>query len=121
MFDFGHIMHGPFIVIFGGRDPNYTYVYLDSIYILDLRRNCGWIESPLKCPRGMRCNAVLDANQRVHLRNATLAPQGLGVEHWTIDLIHIIPELLDLEVTCNDAFVASESAQSAGNDTQTQL
>ena len=64
----GYIQHGPFIVTFGGlarvRDIPHS---IDDIYILDLRKNCGWIQSPIKCPKRGEYRAVLDETQRVHL------------------------------------------------------
>ena len=92
MVAFGFIHHGPFIVTFGGatQDSDSKQVSrTNSIYILDLRRNCGWIESPMKCPPRLthRYDAVLDESNRVHLN-----------ERYWIDLKDILPQI------CNDPF-----------------
>ena len=82
VYDCGHIQHGPFIVTFGGATKPGG---IDDIYILDLRKNCGWIKSPIKCPKKGRYLAALDERQRVHL---------LAVwedKHYCIELSHIIP------------------------------
>ena len=94
LYGFGHIQHEQFIVIFGGsefdsirgkpRGPR-----CDDIYILDLTKKCGWVQSPIRCPRQMQCSAVLDANLMVHLKDYEDADG-----HWKMDLNDIIPELM---------------------------
>lgn len=76
---FGYIQHGPFIVTFGGRFDDRFYsnrrgrytALTDGIYILDLRKDCGWIRSPIKCPQKAEYCAVLDRAQRIHLQSRT--------------------------------------------------
>ena len=92
MREFGYIHYGHFIVTFGGKIPDrrpsskgwrvYKREYTDKIYILDLRRDCGWTESPVKCPRKSTYSAALDKSQRIHL----------NTRYW-IDLKEIIPEM----------------------------
>ena len=72
--DFGYIQHGPFIVTFGGTVVNEDgivngrkFTSSDDIFILDLRKNCGWIKSPIKCMQKGVCYAALDNNDRVHV------------------------------------------------------
>ena len=69
MLKFGYIQQGPFIVRFGGTivNPDNTRTDIDSIFILDLGKDRGWIESTFKCPGKGTCNAVLDDCERVHL------------------------------------------------------
>ena len=69
MVEFGYIQHGPVIVTFGGTivNPDNTRTAIDSIFILDLGKDRGWIESTFKCPGKGKCNATLDDCGRVHL------------------------------------------------------
>ena len=90
---FGYIQHGPFIVTFGGHGEMLNarsrhvidYGKLDKIYILDLRDNRGWTESPIKCPMKTEYHAVLDDLQRVHL-----FPLNYRLQ-FCIDLQDLIP------------------------------
>ena len=87
MHGFGYIYYGPYIVTFGGKISGtplnvYKPEFTDSIYILDLRRNCGWTESPIKCPKKSGFHATLDESQRIHLNQ----------RYW-IDLKEIIPQM----------------------------
>ena len=82
---FAHVQYGPFILTFGGFASNAFWT--DDIYILDLRKKSGWIQSPIKCV-GKNCyNAVLVDAERVHLFDRS--PQAT---HYWIDLKEIIPE-----------------------------
>ena len=86
---FGYIQHGPFIVTFGGvlvdpEDPG-NYTDADSISILDLRKNCGWIQSPIKCPEKGICTSVTDDCGRVHLWYAD------SETHHCIQLCEVLP------------------------------
>ena len=90
--EFGYIQHGPFIVTFGGTVVNEDGVLngkkftpSDSIFILELRKNCGWIKSPLKCPQKGVCFAALDNNDRVHLWIVDREPEN----HYCIQLCDI--------------------------------
>ena len=107
--DFGYIQYGPFIVTFGGvsdeRFRDGANRHTDGIYILDLRKNCGWIESPIKCPKKIQFHAVLDEDRRVHLlsrygsserRWGFFRSKELWEhEHYCIDLTDLVPELLN--------------------------
>ena len=96
MIRFGCIQYGCFIVTFGGliQDGRFK-LFTDSIYILNLHGNCGWIESPIKLPKNQRLakivykgywlRAVLDESKRVHLNGM-----------YSIDLMDILP----LEGSC---------------------
>ena len=109
MSDFGYIQYGPFIVTFGGssdeRFRDGANRNADDIFILDLRKNCGWIESPVKCPRKAQFHVVMDQNQRVHLfsRYGSTGFQRKWFrnkavweyEHYCIHLTDIMPELLN--------------------------
>ena len=94
LYGFGHIQHDQFIVIFGGSEFDSIRriprgLQIDNIYILDLTKKCGWVQSPIKCPRQMNCSAVLDANLKVHLKDYEDIDG-----HWTMDLNDIIPGLM---------------------------
>ena len=87
---FGYIQYGSFIVTFGGMIKDGKSKLSNSIYVLNLHGNCGWIESPMKVPKnrildgivnqGYWLRAVLDESKRVHLN-------GL----YSIDLMDILP------------------------------
>ena len=77
---FGWIQCGHFIVTFGGSLDSDRYT--DKIYTLDLRQNCGWIESPVKCPKKEYFRASLDDSQHVHL----------NARYWT-HLSQILPQI----------------------------
>ena len=101
---FGHIQHGPFIVIFGGYNTDLCKMKpwnvrncTDGIYILDLRGNGGWIKSPIKCPIKMRCTAVLDANQKVHLMNIDHLHVDHLYHHFVIELKDIISNSITID------------------------
>ena len=74
MYGFGYIHYGPYIVTFGGKIPGrrrsaynwrgYKPEFTDNIYILDLRRNCGWTKSAVKCPRSRPTEFSTDAAQK---------------------------------------------------------
>ena len=86
MYGFGYIQYESFILTFGGCTQNSGYI--DSIYILDLRTDEGWIHSPIKSPRkGQYSKTVLDDMQRVHL-----FPVGYWGKHYWIDLKDLIPQ-----------------------------
>ena len=85
MYGFGYIQYGSFILTFGGYVENLDST--DSIYILNLRTNEGWIESPIKCPKKAQYSkTVLDDMQRVHL-----FPVGYAGVHYWIDVKDLIP------------------------------
>ena len=77
MYGFGYIQYGSFLLTFGGliqelEFGEYVSDWTNSIYILDLRTNEGWIESSIKCPeKAQYNNTVLDDLQRVHLFRST--------------------------------------------------
>lgn len=88
---FGCIHYGSFIVIFGGGIQCNSQ---DVIYILDLHKNTGWIESTIKCPRKTCYHAVLDDKLNVHLFDLSpLSPtiHPLYNAHQCIKLADIIP------------------------------
>ena len=82
--DFGYIQYGPFIVTFGGARATQPE-RMDYIHILNLRKNCGWIQSPIKCPKKGKYRAALDERQGVHLVAAW------EDKHYCIDLSDVIP------------------------------
>ena len=85
MLGFGYIRYDSFIVTFGGSMTSYgCEKRSDSIFILDLCEDRGWIESPIKCPMESGYRAVLDASRRVHLNE----------EYW-IDLKDILPQICE--------------------------
>ena len=85
MLGFGFIRYDSFIVTFGGSMLSYgCEKRSDSIFILDLCEDRGWIESPIRCPKESLYSAVLDASQRVHLNQ----------EYW-IDLKDILPQVCE--------------------------
>ena len=106
---FGYIQCGPFVVTFGGvsdeRFRDGANRNTDGIYILDLRKNSGWIESPIKCPKKIQFHAVLGEDRRVHLlsrygssgsqRKWFRSKEVWEHEHYCIDLTDVIPELLN--------------------------
>ena len=100
--EFGHIQHGPFIVIFGGKRPFCDELIFtspeesdlfDDIYILDLRKKSGWIQSPIKCPWKGTYDAVLDELSRnnVHLW------KDEGSQHFCIKLTDLFPPNMQQE------------------------
>ena len=92
MYGFGYIQYGSLILTFGGFIENVDST--DSIYILDLRTNEGWIESPIKCPkRAQYSKTVLDDMQRVHL-----FPVGYAGVHYWIDVRDLIPQSMSNSV-----------------------
>ena len=84
---FGYIQHGPFIVMFGGVDPLSEDSSIDDICILDLRKKTGWIQSPMRCPRQGRYDAVLDSRQNVHLYTQF----DLEAKHFCVKLMDLFP------------------------------
>ena len=104
---FGYIQYGPFIVTFGGvSDDESSNCRTDDIYILDLRRDCGWIRSPIKCPQKAKYHAVLDSKQRIHLQERTYFSWGHG-NHYCINLNDIIDlkiEKVDLVESVQDSW-----------------
>ena len=89
LWGFGCIQHGPFIVTFGGVIRHNGGVISDDIYILDLRKNCGWIQSPMKCPRKGDCTAAVDDCGSVHLWHSDSDPDS--ETHHCIQLSTILP------------------------------
>ena len=91
MYGFGYIQYGSFVLTFGGliqelEFGEYVSDWTNSIYILDLRTNEGWIESSIKCPQKAQYNnTVLDDMQRVHL-----FPIGNTGKHYWIDVKDLI-------------------------------
>ena len=106
---FGYVQHGAFIVIFGGKwrtVPEDGLGYGKShdsqdIFILDLSKKSGWIQSPVECPRKGVFHAVLDQGLRVHL--LTQRPsfdketQKYEQEHYCMKLRDIIPQSMYTE------------------------
>ena len=86
--NFGHVQYGSYIVTFGGAfmDPRGA-IWTDFIYILDLRKNDGWVLSSVTCPNmGQVYLAVLDDAQRVHL-----VTKSWGIRQYDYDPKDIIP------------------------------
>ena len=97
MTDFGYIKHGPFIVIFGGafrlhRNSddwcNSDDWFSNKIYTLDLRKNHGWVKSPITVPEGGTYHAALTESGQVHLWSSDDYHSG---KHWSIEVGELIP------------------------------
>ena len=92
---FGYIQHGPFIVMFGGVDPLSEDSSIDDICILDLRKKTGWIQSPMRCPRQGRYDAVLDVSrQKVHLYTQF----DMEAKHFCVKLMDLFPPDMQADV-----------------------
>ena len=84
---FGYIQYGNFIVTFGGiNGDRRTGVDTDDIYVLDLRKECGWVRSSITCPQKDYYHAVLDKERRIHLNARTYGRQN----HYCMDIEQII-------------------------------
>ena len=102
---FGYIQHGPFILTFGGISDGDSRAganrHTDDIYILDLRKDCGWVLSSVKCPQKARFHAVLDKKQRIHLHERIYGNQN----HYCISLDEIIDSKMETVDNRQDSWV----------------
>ena len=85
MRDFGYVQYGSFVVTFGGMMGQSDLIEFDEIYVLDLHKKSGWVQSPIKCPEEGTYEAVLDDNLTVHLFG--------DYSHHCMELIKIVPSL----------------------------
>ena len=101
---FGYVQHGAFLVIFGGETDKFenkgasfrTRYFFRDIFVLDLSKKSGWIQSPVKCPSKGIFHAVLDQDLRVHLMTQRTrfdkVTQKYKQEHYCMKLKDIIPQ-----------------------------
>ena len=89
---FGRVQYRSFIVVFGGalmNCGNFADGFSDHIYILDLRKNGGWVQSSTRCPAKHAYRAVLVDDQNVHLLGKSQIPLRL---RYCLNLKNIIPQ-----------------------------
>lgn len=82
----GHVHYGPFLIICGGQTTDFQAT--DDIFVLDLRKQDGWMQSSLKCPKKSAFTAVLE-QLNVHL--FTYNPDEEST-HTSINMNQIIPD-----------------------------
>ena len=91
----GYILFEHHIIIFGGAQKSGNYQ--DAIYVLDLRRDIGWIElQHIRCPLRSSYRAVLDGDYNVHLFtqvNQWPEWEDSVVKHFAIGIREIIPDV----------------------------
>ena len=87
IFKCGYVIFKDYIMTFGGSLAR--QVYTDAIFVLDLRRDQGWIElQHIKCPLKSNYRAVLDGENNVHLMSTS--NEFDRIEHYSIPIKHIL-------------------------------
>ena len=66
VYQFGYVLYKHYLIFFGGDIGCGDFV--DTIYLLDLNKNIGWIElQHIKCPMKSKYVAILTMDKHVHL------------------------------------------------------
>eukprot|EP01084_Bolivina_argentea_P255470 429698_1 len=106
----GFVLYKDCIILFGGMTDGKTL--LDSIYLLKLNDNNGWIKlEHIKCPIKSAYMAVLDSNQKyVHL--FTGGNEQKVSKHYSILLSKIVGNIeienREIEFKCEECDVLKE-------------